>query len=139
MELPIAVPRNDWLELQPDRHWLRALRAVLGAAGAILLVLGLVGWPRLKSTALSYDLLRLRHEVRDLERIEARLAVELEIQRSPVRLAEQATDLGLQPPALAATFAAPYAPPEPPPTDDTAATVATDADAAVVTVAEAVE
>ena len=138
MELPIAVPRNDWLELQPDRHWPRALRVVLGAALAILLVVGLVGWPRLKSTALSYDLLRLRHDVRDLERIEARLAVEYEIQRSPVRLAELATSLGLEPPALAATVAAPYTPPEPP---LTAPAVASDADAAApaAAVAEAVE
>lgn len=112
MELPIAVPSNDWLVQQPDRQWPRVLRALLGAGVLILLALGLVGWPRLKSTTLSYDILRLRQEVRELERVERRLALELELERSPTRLAERAAALGLAPPALTATTAELPAPTE---------------------------
>ena len=98
MDVPVAGPSNRFLVQQRDRRWPRVLSALLAISGVLLLALGLVGWPRLKSTSIRYDLIRLRAEVLELERQQHRLVVELERQRSPERLAERASELGLVPP-----------------------------------------
>ncbi len=65
---------------------------------AVLTVLFLVGWPRLRSTSIHYDLIQLRAEVKDLRRTERELNLELDVVRSPTVLAEQARRAGLVPP-----------------------------------------
>lgn len=97
IDLPVSRPTNRFLVRQRDRRWLHVLTSVLGLAGLLVAVLFLVGWPRLQSTSLHYDLIRLRAEVRELERQERSLALELEEVRSPLLLAEKARELGLQP------------------------------------------
>jgi len=98
MDIPVVGPSNRFLVQQRDRRWPRVLSTLLAISAALLLALGLVGWPRLKSTSIRYDLIRLRAEVVELERQEHLLAVELETQRSPERLAVRAAELGLVPP-----------------------------------------
>ena len=98
IELPIAAPSNRFLVRQRDRRWLRVLSSALLVAAVVLAVLLLVGWPRLRSTSVNYDLLRLRAEVVALEQRERALSVELECERSPLALAARASQLGLQPP-----------------------------------------
>ena len=95
MELPVVGPSNRFLVQQRDRRWQQVLSILLIVSAVVLTVLGLVGWPRLRSTAIRYDLIRLRAEVVELERERHRLAAELEKERSPARLAERARDLGL--------------------------------------------
>jgi hypothetical protein len=57
-----------------------------------------VGWPRLKATTVHYDLVQMRKEVESLRQLQRRLAIEVERERGPARLAERARELGLQPP-----------------------------------------
>lgn len=99
MDLPGLGPSNRFLITQRDRRWPHVLSAVLIVSIMVVLALGLVGWPRLKSTTIHYDLIRLRADVRDLERRERTLRLELEEERSPQRLAARATELGLVPAA----------------------------------------
>jgi hypothetical protein len=101
MELPVAGPSNRFLTPQRDRRWPHVLSAVLVVSAVVLIVLFLVGWPRLQSTSIHYELTRLRAEVQELERTQRRLRLELEQVRSPSRLGEQAMALGLHPPASA--------------------------------------
>lgn len=75
------------------------LSVVLLMSSVILVALFLVGWPRLQRTSIHYDLIRLRAEVRQLERRERELRLELELARNPSRLADRARDAGLVPPA----------------------------------------
>jgi cell division protein FtsL len=98
VELPINVPSNRFLTPQRDRRWPHVLSAVLLVAVAVLTVLFLMGWPRLRSTSIHYELIQLRAEVEELERHEHRLQVELERERSPARLGRRAAELGLNPP-----------------------------------------
>ena len=95
---PVAGPTNRFLRPQRDRRWPHVLSAVLVMSGTVLVMLFLVGWPRLRSTSIHYELNRLRAEVRQLERQERRLRLELEQERSPSRLGESARELGLKPP-----------------------------------------
>ena len=97
MQIQIAQPSNDYLVPQRDRNWGQVLIVVLAASIFVVLALGLVGWPRLKGTSVNYDLIHLRQEVAELEVIERRLYADLEFERSPARLAERATELGLAP------------------------------------------
>jgi len=99
MDLGIAVPTNRYLIHQRDRRWPRVLSSVLLFAAVLLGILLLVGWPRLRATSLHYDLIQLRGEVLELEQRERILALELECERSPLRLTERARGLGLEPPA----------------------------------------
>ena len=101
MQIPIAQPSNDYLVPQRDRNWGQVLIVVLTASILVLLALGLVGWPRLRGTTVNYDLIHLRQEVAELEVVEKRLCADLEFERSPARLAERATELGLAPAASA--------------------------------------
>ena len=90
VELPITVPSNRFLTPQRDRRWPHVLSAVL--------LVAVMGWPRLRSTSIHYELIQLRAEVEELERHEHRLQVELERERSPARLGRRAAELGLNPP-----------------------------------------
>lgn len=95
MDLPGLGPTNRFLITQRDRRWHYVLSAVLMASTIVVLALGLVGWPRLRSTTIHYDLIRLRADVQDLERRERELRLELEEERSPQRLAARAAELGM--------------------------------------------
>jgi hypothetical protein len=99
MESPVAGPSNRFLTPQRDRRWPHVLSAVLLVSGVVLTALILVGWPRLRSTSIHYEITRLRAEVEELQRLEHGLLVELEGERNPARLGERASQLGLQPPA----------------------------------------
>ena len=98
MDLPIASPSNRFLVPQRDRRWPHVFSIVVFLSGVVLSALFLVGWPRLRSTSIHYDLINLRAEVLELERREDRLRVELELVRSPSALAERARQVGLVPP-----------------------------------------
>lgn len=97
---------NRFFIPERDRRWPQVLTAVLAVSALVVLALGLVGWPRLKSTSIHYDLIQLRAEVRELEQRERVLMLELEKERSPQRLAERARALGLVPSAPAGAVAA---------------------------------
>lgn len=97
MELPIVGPSNRFLVPQRDRRWPHVLSTFLLIATLVVSALGLVGWPRLRSTSIHYDLIRLRSEVELLQARERSLSLELEWQRSPRALAERALELGLVP------------------------------------------
>ena len=109
MNLPGMKPSNRFLITQRDRRWPHVLTALLAMSAMVVLALGLVGWPRLKSTSIHYELIGLREEVLELERRERSLELELERERSPERLAERARALGLVP-AAPTGVAAPEAP-----------------------------
>ena len=111
MELLVSGPSNRFLTPQKDRRWPHVLSALLVVAAVVVAALGLVGWPRLKSTAIHYELITLRSEVAQLEQRERALRLELERERSPEYLAERARALGLVP-AAPAGWPAPA--PEPP-------------------------
>lgn len=98
MELPVASPSNRFLVPQRDRRWPHVLSVVLFMSVAVLTVLFLVGWPRLRNTSVHYDLIQLRAEVKELRRTERELSLELDVVRSPTGLAEQARRAGLVPP-----------------------------------------
>lgn len=97
MDLPVAGPSNRFLTPQRDRRWPQVLSAVLALSGVVLTALFLVGWPRLRSTSIHYDLIQLRSEVEMLERREHSLRVELELERNPVHVGDKAERLGLRP------------------------------------------
>jgi hypothetical protein len=99
VDLPISGPSNRFLTPQADQRWPHVLSALLVVATVVVAALGLVGWPRLKSTAIHYQLINLRAEVARLEQRERGLQLELERERSPEHLAERARSLGLVPPA----------------------------------------
>lgn len=107
MQVPVIGPTNRFLIAQRDRRWPRALTAALLTAGVVALVLLTVGWPRLESTSVHYDLLALRAEVRQLEARERQLRLELEQVRAPARLGRRAAGLGLAPPPVVAAEEAP--------------------------------
>ena len=97
MDVPVTGPSNRFLTPQRDRRWPHVLSGVLLVAGIVLAALFLVGWPRLRSTTIHYELIRLRSEVETLERREHDLRVELEQERNPVSVGERAERLGLRP------------------------------------------
>lgn len=101
MQIPAVGPTNRFLVAQRDRRWPRVLSTVLMLATAVVVVLMLVGWPRLESTSVHYDVLRLRAEVEVLEERAQRLGLELETLRAPRTLSERARQLGLTPPTEA--------------------------------------
>lgn len=99
MDLPVASPSNRFLVPQRDRRWPHVFTVVVFMSAVMLTGLFFVGWPRLRSTTIHYDLISLRSEVSDLERREKELTLELELVRSPVGLVERARLAGLAPPA----------------------------------------
>jgi hypothetical protein len=106
MNLPGLGSTNRFFIPERDRRWPHVVTALLAVSALVVLALGLVGWPRLKSTSIHYELIRLRAEVRELERCERLLVLELESERSPQRLSERAEALGLVPSAPAGVAAA---------------------------------
>jgi hypothetical protein len=86
---------NRFFIPERDRRWPHVLTALLAVSALVVLALGLVGWPRLKSTSIHYDLIQLRAQVRELEQQERVLRLELEGERSLQRLEERASALGL--------------------------------------------
>jgi hypothetical protein len=108
MQLPGVGPSNRFLIPQRDQRWRQVLTALLMVSALVVFALGLVGWPRLKSTSIHYQLIQLRAEVAELEERQRNLQLELELERSPERLAARARALGLvdaAPPGLAAEAA----------------------------------
>jgi hypothetical protein len=99
MDHLVIGPSNRFLIPQRDRHWLQVLSALIGVSAVFVLALALLGWPRLKSTSIHYELIRLRAQVETLEQRERSLRLEFEYERSPERLAERARELGLVPAA----------------------------------------
>jgi len=98
MDAPLYPPPNSTLVLRRDHHWpvafaLLALLALLLAAS-----FALVGWPRLESMSLRYEILRLRTDVDTLRHEAHTLEIELDGWRSPADLAKKASALGLQAP-----------------------------------------
>ena len=84
---------------QGDRQWPRVLAASLAVGAVVAGLLLAVGWPRLQTIAVHYDLVRLRVEVAALERQERVLSVQLERRRNPAALGRAARALGLGPPS----------------------------------------
>ena len=107
MDLPVIGPTNRFLIPQRDRHWPQVLSALIGVAMMVVLALALLGWPRLRSTSIHYELIRLRAQVAELEQQERNLRLELEHERSPERLAARARELGMVPAAPAGLPAKP--------------------------------
>lgn len=101
MDLPIATPSNRFLVRQRDRRWPHVFSVVVLMSAVALTALFLVGWPRLRSTTIHYDLIKLRSEVSELDRRERELQLELELVRNPAALAEGARRAGLAPPTPA--------------------------------------
>ena len=99
LDFPVIGPSNRFLIPQRDRHWPQVLSALIGVSVMVVLALALVGWPRLKSTSIHYELIRLRAQVAELEQHERILRLELEHERSPERLAARARELGMVPAA----------------------------------------
>ncbi len=98
MDVQVVRPSNRFLVRQRDRRWLGVLSSTLLLGGVLLAILFLVGWPRLRSTTIHYDLIRLRSEVDELRRHERTLELAAEEARSPARLMARGEALGLEPP-----------------------------------------
>ena len=101
MDLHGFGPSNRFLIPQRDRRWLHVLSLLLMVSALVVLALGLVGWPRLRSTSIHYELIRLRAQVADLELRQRNLMLEFELERSPENLAARARALGMVPAAPA--------------------------------------
>ena len=100
IERPIPLPTNRHITALRDRKWPMAF-ALLGMVSLGLgLTLALIGWPRLQSVSLHYDLVRLRGEVERLEYQTRELEARLGQLRAPEALGRQASILGLTPPTL---------------------------------------
>jgi len=97
MDLHGFSPSNRFLIPQRDRRWPHVLSLLLMVSALVVLALGLVGWPRLKSTSIHYELIRLRSQVAELEQRQRSLMLELELERSPEHLAARALALGMVP------------------------------------------
>lgn len=103
MQSPVAPPTNRFLVAQRDRRWPRVLSSAIVVSLLAVAVLLLIGWPRLQSTSVHYDLLRLRTEVEGLEIRQRELRIELERARSPRSLADRASALGMVAPSAPPT------------------------------------
>lgn len=95
---PIAPPSNRFLVRRQDRSWYYAFTAALLISAAVMTILFLVGWPRLKTTAIHYELTEIRESLGELEEAKTALKVRLEQHRAPHTLAQRAAELGLVPP-----------------------------------------
>ena len=101
MDLHGIGPSNRFLIPQRDRRWSQALILLLSVSAIVVLALGLVGWPRLRSTSIHYELIRLRAQVAELEQSQRSLMLVLERERSPEHLSARARAIGMVPAAPA--------------------------------------
>jgi hypothetical protein len=106
MDLHDFSPSNRFLIPQRDRRWSQALILLLAVSALVVLALGLVGWPRLRSTSIHYELIRLRAQVAELEQRQRSLMLVLERERSPEHLSARARAIGMVPAAPAGLPAA---------------------------------
>lgn len=105
VERPISLPTNRHITAQRDRKWPLAF-ALLGLFSLALgLTLALIGWPRLQSVSVHYDLVRLRTDVESLQHQARSLEARMERLRAPEALALEASRLGLTPPGPSAITA----------------------------------
>lgn len=101
MQRPIPLPTNRHIRAQRDRQWPLAFALLALLSATLTLALALIGWPRLQSISIHYDLVELRGEVEILEYRALDLEAHLHALRAPEVLAEQAERSGLVPPAVA--------------------------------------
>lgn len=101
MQRPIPLPTNRHIRAQRDRQWPLAFALLALLSTTLTLALALIGWPRLQSISIHYDLVELRVEVETLEYRARDLEAHLHALRAPDVLAEQAARSGLVPPAVA--------------------------------------
>ncbi|MEN8164412.1 MAG: hypothetical protein ABFS37_09800 [Acidobacteriota bacterium] len=102
---PIPLPTNRHITAQRDRKWPLAF-ALLGLLSlSLALTLALIGWPRLQSVSIHYDLVRLRADVEVLEHQARDLEAHMQELRAPGSLALEAAKLGLAPPAASTVSA----------------------------------
>ncbi|RLE33501.1 MAG: hypothetical protein DRJ61_07125 [Acidobacteria bacterium] len=102
---PIPLPTNRHITARRDQKWPLAF-ALLGLFSLTLaLTLALIGWPRLQSVSLHYDLIRLRTDVEKLQHQARDLETTMERLRAPAALALEAGRLGLAPPGPSAITA----------------------------------
>lgn len=98
IQRPIPLPTNRHITAQRDRKWPVAFALLALLSMVLVLTLGLIGWPRLQSVSLHYDLVRLRTEVENLQYQAQDLEANMERLRSPETLSQQAVVLGLTQP-----------------------------------------
>ncbi len=102
IERLISLPTNRHITAQRDRKWPMAF-AMLGLLSLTLgLTLALIGWPRLQSVSLHYDLVKIRADVEHLEYQARDLEARMEQLRAPEALGLQASRLGLAQPESSA-------------------------------------
>ena len=100
IDRPIPLPTNRHITALRDRKWPMAF-ALLGLLSLTLgLTLALIGWPRLQSISIHYDLVQLRTDVESLESQARDLETQMDQLRAPEALGFQASRLGLAPPTL---------------------------------------
>lgn len=92
---PILLPTNRDVRPKVDPRWPMAFASLALISVLLAATLALVGWPRLRSVSLHYDLVTLREEVEGLRRQERLVETELETLRAPQAIAHQAEELGL--------------------------------------------
>ncbi len=102
---PILLPTNRHITAQRDRKWPLAF-ALLGLFSlALALTLAMIGWPRLQSVSIHYDLVRLRSDVEILEHQARDLEARMHELRAPESLTLEAGRLGLVPPTASTVSA----------------------------------
>ena len=107
IERPIPLPTNRHITALRDRKWPMAF-AMLGLLSLALgLTLALIGWPRLQSISIHYDLVQLRADVEYLGYQARDLEAQMEQLRAPEALVLRASTLGLAPPAASVITADP--------------------------------
>jgi cell division protein FtsB len=95
MNRPILLPTNRDVQANADPRWPVAFASIVLISMVLVAVLALVGWPRLRSISLHYDLLSLRAEVEELRLNEHAIEAEVELLRAPQSIAPQAAEMGL--------------------------------------------
>lgn len=98
IQRPIPLPTNRHITAQRDRKWPLAFALLALLSMVLVLTLGLIGWPRLQSVSLHYDLVRLRTEVENLQYQAQDLEADMERLRAPETLSRKAVALGLTQP-----------------------------------------
>jgi len=92
---PVLLPTNRDVRPKVDPRWPIAFASIALIFIVLTAVFALVGWPRLRSVSLHYDLVELRAEVEQLRQQERRIEAEVELLRAPQEMAPKAEALGL--------------------------------------------